>query len=91
MLDLDRTSRLDLHLIEAGFKGYANEKTLAKFLSKFEDRLISTGFDRNLEVLRISGGKHEGRLVAVLVLGPREPVTFDVMSWVHLGLPVFQY
>lgn len=91
MLALDRTARLDAHIIDAGFKGYANEKTLAKFVAKFERDLVQTGYDRNLEVRRIAGGKHEGRLVAILVLGPREPATFEAMSFAHLGLPVFQY
>jgi hypothetical protein len=81
-----RHDSLVAHLV--GFaKGYANERTLATFMAKFDAGLDAHGLRGNLEVVTLPNG----RLQPVLVFGPRETVITEAILMAHGGMPLFQY
>lgn len=91
MTTLDRNLALDAHLTNAGFKGYASPKTLARAMAAFADRLREDGFEDLYEVHQIKAGPHAGRWVGLLVLGPREEVTPEIVRYAHAGLPIYKH
>ncbi len=68
-------------------KGYANARTLAKFLAGFNAALDANGLRGNLDVVTLPSG----RLQPVLVFGAREAVGPEAVMLAHRGLPVYQH
>lgn len=83
---MNRTAKLVAHL-DSFAKGYANEKTLAKALQKYETALSERKLLNNLEIVTLSNGRRQ----PVLVFGPREEVTQEAINFAFHGLPLFQY
>jgi hypothetical protein len=88
---IDRNIALHAHISNAGFKGYANQKTLSRAMSIFADRLRRDGFEDLYEVHQIKAGPNAGRWVGLLVLGPREQMTQELCLYVQQGLPVYRH
>jgi hypothetical protein len=88
---IDRNIALQAHLSNAGFKGYANQKTLARAMSAFADRIRKDGFEDLYEVHQIKAGPNAGRWIGLLVLGPREQVTPELCAYARAGLPLYQH
>ena len=98
----NRTDKLISYLDNMSYtlKGYANEKTLIRALKKGHlDALKSFGLDLNLEIHAIPSGPNKGRLLPVLVFGPREEVPVEAFHFAHgsasggkgQGLLLFKY
>lgn len=68
-------------------KGYANARTLATFLAKFDDAIDSNSLRGNLDIVTLPNG----RLQPVLVFGPTEQVATEAIMLAHSGMPLYQH
>lgn len=68
-------------------KGYANARTLAAHLSKFDAAIDTHGLRGNLDVITLPNG----RLQPVLVFGANEQVSTEAIMLAHCGMPLYQH
>lgn len=87
---LPRAEQIQAHLVEAGIKGYANSKTLARAQKGLAAALQRDKLAANYEEVVIGSGPHAGRVAPVLVFGPRETVDQTAIAYAFQGIVLFQ-
>lgn len=86
-----RTAQLQAHLLRNENKGYASERTLRRAMAATLAAIDADGLAGNFELVVVQEGRHAGRVVPVLVFGPRETVPSEAIRHAWAGVLIFSY